>query len=74
MILNHSAMHIILYRTVYSDGHNKPCCATAITIISKKPWAVLIIDESQFLKAISVIDELLPISFSNNVAINFQCV
>ena len=50
-----------------SDGHDKPFCTKAITIIDnfKKPWAILIIDKSQFLKAISIIDKLSPINFSD---------
>ena len=52
-----------------SDGHDKPFCTKAITIIDnfKKPWAIPIIDKSQFLKAIWIIDKLSPI----NVAVNF---
>ena len=38
-----------------SDGHDKPFCTKAITII----------DKSQFFKAISVIDKLSPIKFSD---------
>ena len=48
-----------------SDGHDKPFCTKAITIISKKPWAVPMIDESSFLEAISVIDKLSRINFSD---------
>ena len=51
-----------------SDGHDKLFCTKAITIIDnlKKPGAIPIIDLSQFLKAISVIDKLSPINFSDN--------
>ena len=60
--------------TTASDGHDKPFCTEAISIISKKLWAIPIIDKSQFLKAISVIDKLLPVNFSINVAANYPCV
>ena len=54
-----------------SNGHDKPFWTNAMTIIDnfKKPWAIPIIDKSQFFKAIPVIDELLPI----NVAVYFHC-
>ena len=48
-----------------SGGHDKPFCTKAITIISNMLWAIPIIDESQFLKAILVIDNLSPINFSD---------
>ena len=50
-----------------SDGHDKPFCTKAITIIDnfKKPLAIPIIGKSQFFKAISVIDKLSPINFSD---------
>ena len=48
-----------------SDGRDKLLCTKAITIISKKPWTIPIIDKSQFLKAISVINKLSPINISN---------
>ena len=46
-------------------GTIKPFCTKAITIVDnfKKPWAIPIIDKSQFFKAISVIDKLSPINF-----------
>ena len=53
-----------------SDGHDKPFCTKAITIIDNFKKALSDIDKSQFLKAISIIDKLSPI----NVAVNFQCV
>ena len=49
-----------------SDGHDKPFCTKAITIINNFKKARDDSDKSQFLKAISVIDKLSPI--------NFQCV
>ena len=37
----------------------------------QKPWAILIIDISQFLEAIAVIDELSPINFSDKCCAEF---
>ena len=53
--------------SVSNDKHDKTFCTKAITIIDnfKKSWAIPIIDKSQFLKAISVIDKLSPINFSD---------
>ena len=57
-----------------SDRHDKPFCTKAITIsdTSKKPWAIPIIVKSQFLKAISVIDKLSPINFSDKCCGKFS--
>ena len=48
-----------------SDGHDKPFCTKAITIVGnfKKTAVIPIIDKSQFLKTISVVDKLSPINF-----------
>ena len=61
---------------VSSDGHDKPFCTKAITTIDnfKKPWAIPIIDKSQILKAISVIDKLSPINFSDKCCGKFSIV
>ena len=48
-----------------SDGHHKPFCTKAITIIDNFKNALGDTDKSQFLKAISVIDKLPPINFSD---------
>ena len=52
-----------------SDGHDKPFCTKAITIIDnfKKTLGnrLPIIDKSQFLEAISIIDKLSPMNFSD---------
>ena len=48
-----------------SDGHDKPFCTKAITTIDNFKNALGDIDKSQFLKAISVIDKLSPINFSD---------
>ena len=55
---------------VASDGHDKPFCTKAMTIIDNFKNALGDTDKSQFRKAISVIDKLSSI----NVAVNFQCV
>ena len=57
-----------------SDGHDKPFCTKAITIVDnfRKPWAIPIIDESQFLKAKSVINTLSPINFSDKCCGKFS--
>ena len=57
-----------------SDGHDKPFCTKAITIIDSFKQAFGDTDKSQFFKAISVIDELSLINFFDIVAINFHCV
>ena len=57
-----------------SDGHDKPFCDKAITITDYFKNALGDTDKSQFLKAISVIDELSPINFPINVVVNLQCV
>ena len=51
---------------VRNDGHDKPFCTTAITIIDNFKNALGNTDKSQFLKAILVIDKLQPINFSDN--------
>ena len=48
-----------------SDGHDKPFCIKAIVIIDNFKKAIPIIDKTQFLKAISVIDKLSSIIFSD---------
>ena len=60
----------------FRDGHDKSFCSKAITIIDnfKKPWAIRIIDKSQFFKAISVIDKLLPINFSDKCYGKFSMI
>ena len=50
---------------VSSDGHDKPFCTKAITIIDNFKKALGDTDKSQFFKAISVIDKLSPINFSD---------
>ena len=57
-----------------SDGHDKPFCTKAITIIDnfKKPRAIPIIDKFQFFKAISIIDKLSPINFSDKCCGKFS--
>ena len=60
--INHFAL------TIASVGHDKPFCTEAIRIKIdnfKKQWAITRIHKSQFLKAISVIDKLSPINFSD---------
>ena len=51
----------------YIDGQNKPFCTKAITIIDNfnKAMSDNDIDKSQFLKAITAIDKLSPINFSD---------
>ena len=53
------------YTCIHSDRHDKPFCTKAITksITSKKP--IPMIAKLQFLEAISVIDKLSPINFSD---------
>ena len=53
---------------ILSDGQDKPFCTKVITIIDnfKKSLAIpIIIDKFQFLEAISIIDKLSPINFSD---------
>ena len=54
-----------------SDGHDKPFCTKAITIIDnfKK---VLGDTDNRFLKAISVIDKISPINFSDKCCGKFS--
>ena len=56
---------INFYANTISDGHDKPFCANAITIIDNFKNALGDTDKSQFFKAISVIDKLSPINFSD---------
>ena len=60
-----------LYNTA-SDGHDKPFCTKAITIIDNFENALGDTDKSQVLKAISVIDQLLPINFSDKCCGKFS--
>ena len=55
-----------------SDGHDKPFCTKAITIIDNFKNALGDTDKSQFLKAISVIDKLSPINFSDKCCGKFS--
>ena len=57
-----------------SDGQDKPFCTKVITMIDdlKKPWAIPIINKSQFLKAIPIIDKLSPINFSDKCCGKFS--
>ena len=55
-----------------SDGHDKPFCTTAITIIDNFKKALGDIDKSQFLEAISIIDKLSPINFSDKCCGKFS--
>ena len=48
-----------------SDGHDKLFCTKVITIIDNFKKALGESDKSQFLKAISVIDKLSPMNFSD---------
>ena len=48
---------IFLYHAMSSDGHDKPLCTKAITIIVNFKIVVGDTDKSQFLEAISVIDK-----------------
>ena len=57
---------------VGSDGHDKPFCTKAITIIDNLKKTLGNIDKSQFLKAISVIDKLSPINFSDKCCGKFS--
>ena len=56
-----------------SDGRDKSFSTKATTIIDNFNNALGDTDKSQFLKAISVIDKLSPINFSDslNVTVNF---
>ena len=69
----HTHTHTQTYN-VTSDGHDKPFCTKAITIINnfKKSWAKTIIDKFQFLQAIPVIDKLSLINFSDKCCRNFS--
>ena len=55
-----------------SDGHDKPFCTKAITIIDNFKKALGDTDKSQFLKAISIIDKLSPINFSDKCCGKFS--
>ena len=55
-----------------SDGHDKPFCIKAIKIINNFKNALGNTDKSQFLEAISVIDELLSINFSDKCCGKFS--
>ena len=55
-----------------SDGHDKPFCIKAITIIDNFKKALGDTDKSQFLKAISIIDKLSPINFSDKCCSKFS--
>ena len=61
---------------VFSDGYDKLFCTKAITIIEnfKKAFGDTdrLIDKSQFLNAISVIDKLSPIILSNKCCGKFS--
>ena len=59
-----------------SDRHDKPFYTKAITIIDnfKKALGDTIIDKSQFFKAISVIDKLSPINFSDECCDKFLII
>ena len=59
-------------RRVISDGHDKPFCTKAITIIDNFKKALGDTDKSQFLKAISVIEKLLPINFPDKCCGKFS--
>ena len=58
--------------SLVSDGHDKPFCTKAITIIDNFKKALGDTDKSQFLKAISVIDKLSPINFSDKCCGKFS--
>ena len=55
-----------------SDGYNKPFCIKAITIINNFKKVLGDTDKSQFLTAISVIDKLSPINFSDKCCGKFS--
>ena len=55
-----------------SDGHDKLFCTKAITIIDNFKKALGDTDKSQFLKAISIIDKLSPINFSDKCCGKFS--
>ena len=57
---------------VARDEHDKPFCTKAITIIDNFKNSLGDIDKSQFLKAISVIDKLSPINFSDKCCGKFS--
>ena len=57
---------------VTSDVHDKTFCTKAITMINNFKKAVGDIDKSQFFKAISAIDKLSPINFSNKCCGKFS--
>ena len=48
-----------------SDGHDKPFCTKAITIIDNFKKALGNTATSQFLKTLSIIDKLSPMNYSN---------
>ena len=54
------------------DGHDKPFCSKAITIIDIFKKAVGDNDKSHFLTAKSVIDKLSPINFSDKCCGKFS--
>ena len=54
-----------------SDRHDKPFCTKAITIIDNFKKAFGDTDKSQFFKAISVIDKLSPMNFSDKCCDKF---
>ena len=56
----------------HSNGHDKPFCTKAITIIDNFKNALGDTDKSQFHKAISVIDKLTPINFSDKCCGKFS--
>ena len=59
-------------KPVSSDGHDKPFCTKAITIINNFKKALGDTDKSPFLKAISVIVKLLPINFCDKCCGKFS--
>ena len=61
----YAAVECTLDAVIASDGYDKPFCTTAITIIDNFKNALGDINKSQFRKAISAIDELSPIDFSD---------
>ena len=68
-------MHIhyaILFHTMPSDGHDKPFCTKAITIIDNFKKVLGDTDKYQFLKVISVIDKLSPINISDECCGKFS--
>ena len=64
-------MIFVCFCSTASDGHDKPFCTKAITIINNFKKAFGDIDKSQFFKAISVIDKLSPMNFSNKCCDKF---